>query len=72
MRGYERCLAAVTGERRGLVADRIYLLEQSAERNASFINASRRESGERASVRVNCETTRNGRRLLADSVAPGQ
>ncbi|MEM1435179.1 MAG: hypothetical protein AAGG11_14055 [Pseudomonadota bacterium] len=70
-RGYARCVQLIAEDSRGLVADRDYQIQKSAEGQEYFINASRWESGKRADVRINCETTRNGRRMVSLNVEPG-
>ena len=70
-RGYENCVSAAEGETRGLVTSREYLIHRTPDMNQYFINASAWNEGERVRVRVACDTSRNGRRLLDLSVADG-
>ena len=72
-RGYETCIDAAKAEfTRGFVSDRTYFIDRDGPVNAYFINASAWQEGDRALLRINCETSRNGRDLLAYSAAPGR
>ncbi|MEM6708199.1 MAG: hypothetical protein AAF648_05400 [Pseudomonadota bacterium] len=72
LRGFDRCVNAVESDSRGLVVSRNYLINNNDSSREYFINGTRWESGDRAEVRINCETTRSGRRLIAFDVAPGR
>ena len=71
-RGYENCVDAVEEQSNGLTTPRSYLLNTAGEHTSYYINASRWEAGERAQVRISCETTKNGRVLLSSAVEPGR
>ena len=70
-RGYENCVSAAEGETRGLVTSREYFIHRTPDMNQYFINASAWNDGERVKVRVACDTSRNGRKLIDFSVADG-
>ena len=72
LRGFNKCVNAAERDSRGLVVSRNYLINAQDSSNEYFINGSRWEEGERAAVRINCETTRSGRKLLAMELQPGQ
>ena len=70
-RGYENCIDAADGEYAGLVTARDYFINRTPEMNQYFINGTAWVDGDRAQVRVACDTTRNGRKLLEFEVAQG-
>ncbi len=69
-RGYQQCVNAADRESRGLVPSRNYYLDKG-ETSLYYVNATRWEEGERAAVRVACETDLRGHRLLSANVSPG-
>lgn len=71
-RGYDLCLDAAEASARGLVTSREYFLSRTAETNQYFINGTAWESGDRVTVRVACDTSRNGRELLDVAVDQGR
>ena len=71
-RGYNECLAAAKQESNGLVAGRTYLIERNGGDAEYFINATRWEEGVRNYVRINCQTTARGQRLVSANIAEGQ
>ncbi len=72
-RGYETCIDAAKAEfRSGFATSRTYFIDREGPANAYFINASAWQGGDRAPLRITCETSRNGRKLLAYSIAPGR
>lgn len=70
-RGYETCVHAAESDLSGLVTARDYLISRTPDMNQYFINGTAWSEGERVQVRVACDTTRNGRKLLDVSVAEG-
>lgn len=71
-RGYTACIDAAEAEASGLVATREYFIARSDEMNQYFINATAWEAGDRVTVRVSCDTSRNGREVLGLDVADGR
>lgn len=71
-RGYEKCVAAAEDESQGLRTKRSYLVNKQGENTNYFINGTRWESGDRAQVRISCETTDRGHTLLSALVEPGR
>ena len=71
-RGYENCVGAAEEQSNGLTTPRSYLVNTAGENTNYYINGSRWEAGERESVRISCETTKNGRVLLSSAVEPGR
>ncbi len=73
LRGFETCVDAAKVEyTRGFVSSRIYFIDRTGPANAYFINASAWQAESRTPLRISCETSRNGRDLLAYSAAPGR
>ena len=70
-RGYANCVEAADGDLSGLVTGRDYFINRTPESNQYFINGTAWAEGERVEVRVQCDTSRNGRQLLDVSVAEG-
>lgn len=70
-RGFENCVDAAESDLSGLVTSREYLINRTPEMNQYFINGTAWSEGERVRVRVACDTTRNGRKLLELSTAEG-
>ena len=72
-RGFETCIDAAKAEfTNGFVSPRTYLIDRDGADNVYFINASAWQAGDRALLRITCETSRNGRDLLAYTSAPGR
>lgn len=71
-RGYSTCVDAAEAQLSGLVTSREYFINRSAEKRQYFINATAWDAGDRARVRVACETSRNGRKLLELTVDEGR
>ena len=71
LRGFNKCVDKAERTSRGLIVSRNYLINNEDASNEYFINGSRWESGERAAVRINCETSRSGRKLLSYELQPG-
>ena len=72
LRGYANCVDAADAQSNGLVPARKYLVEKQPEAMYYFVNATRWEEGERNHVRISCETTTNGRKLLNASIENGR
>ncbi len=70
-RGYKQCLESADEQSKGLVTGRSYLIDKQGAHAEYFINATRWEDGERARVRINCETAGNGNQLLSSSIELG-
>ncbi len=72
-RGFETCIEAAKAEfTRGFVSNRTYFIDRDGTDNVYFINASAWQAGDRAVLRITCETSRNGRELLTYTSAPGR
>ncbi|MEM1231064.1 MAG: hypothetical protein AAGI15_11040 [Pseudomonadota bacterium] len=71
-RGYSKCVDTAQRASRGLTTDRFYLTNTSAEAREYFINGTRWESGDRVKVRINCETSVSGRKLISYNIDQGQ
>ena len=72
-RGYEACIDAAKAEfRSGFATSRTYFIDREGPANAYFINASAWQAGDRALLRISCETSRNGRELLAYTATSGR
>ena len=73
LRGFNTCIGAAKAEyTSGFVSSRNYFIDRSGPANAYFINASAWQAGDREPLRISCETSRNGRELLAYSAASGR
>ena len=72
MRGYNNCVNEASKDSNGLVTQREYLIEKSGASAMYYINASRWQDGERNAVRVACETTLRGARLVSASIEEGR
>ena len=70
-RGFANCVDAAESDLSGLVTSREYLINRTPDMNQYFINGTAWSDGERVRVRVACDTTRNGHKLLEISVAEG-
>ena len=70
-RGYSECLAAAASESNGLVPAQSYFINKDGTDAQYFINATRWEEGVRTHVRIACETTARGARLVSAEVNPG-
>ena len=71
-RGYEACVAAADRDSNGLVPSRHYYLEKDAGTNYYYINATRWQDGARDSVRIACETTHRGHKLVSSVIEQGR
>jgi len=72
MRGYNACVSAAAPEFNGLKLARNYYLNEEADKNVYYVNGSAWQSGERVSVRISCDTTTNGVRLLSQTSNTGR
>lgn len=73
LRGFDTCVDTAKAEfALGFVAKSTYFIDHSASGNTYFINASAWQDGDRALLRISCETSANGRDLLAYNAAPGR
>ena len=71
-RGYQACVAAAERNSSGLVTTRHYYLEKEAGSTFYYINATRWNEGERDSVRIACETTNRGHKLVSSVIEQGR
>ena len=69
-RGYSKCVAAADAQSQGLVPARSYYINRG-ETDLYYVNATRWESGERAAVRIACETALRGNQLLSSNIESG-
>ena len=72
--GYDTCKSEIQSQQaeQGLVFARRHYLNRADESNTYFINSSAWESGERVGLKSACETTKNGRRILALETSHGR
>ena len=72
--GYDNCKKEIQSQHseRGVVFKRYHYLDRADESNTYFINLSAWESGERVHLKSACETTKNGRRILALETSHGR
>jgi hypothetical protein len=71
-RGYATCIDAANGEVSGLVTTRDYFIARNADATQYFINGTAWSEGDRIAVRVACDTSRNGHKLLDLAVEDGR
>ena len=71
-RGYEACVSAAERDSNGLVPARHYYLEKEAGTAYYYINATRWQDGERDFVRIACETTNRGHKLVSNVIEQGR
>lgn len=72
LRGYSTCIDAAQTQVTGLVTTREYFINRSAAKRQYFINGTAWDAGDRVDVRVACETSRSGRKLLDLAVDQGR
>ncbi|MEM7080722.1 MAG: hypothetical protein AAF513_19045 [Pseudomonadota bacterium] len=73
-RGYQTCLDAADKTSNGLVPSRSYYVDKNQEDRTNavyYINGTRWEDGERAQVRISCETAARGYRLVSSDIESG-
>ena len=71
-RGYNTCLDAAENVSDGLVPSRQYFVNRDGADATYYINATRWEEGERAAVRISCETTTRGAQLVSKVIEDGR
>ena len=71
-RGYSACLEAVERDSNGLVPARHYYIQKDGSNAWYYINATRWQDGERDSVRIACETSARGHKLVSSIVEQGR
>ena len=73
VRGLETCVDAAKAEfaHRFVSGRTTYFIDRNGPANTYFINAGAWQAGERVPLRIACETSPNGRKLLSYSSAPG-
>ncbi|MEE4359962.1 MAG: hypothetical protein V2I63_00410 [Pseudomonadales bacterium] len=71
-RGYDACLSAAETDYQGLVTKRDYFIAKQDASNVYYINATAWEGSDRVPVRVFCETSPNGRKLVNYSATAGR
>lgn len=72
LRGYNTCLTAAERDSNGLVPSRHYLVDHQDGNALYYVNATRWQQGDREAVRIACETTQRGARLLSAVTEPGR
>jgi hypothetical protein len=72
MRGYNACVEAAAPDFNGLQLSRNYYLNEEADRNIYYVNGSAWQSGERIAVRISCDTSTNGVKLLSQTSNTGR
>ena len=70
-RGYNNCVAEAKKDSNGLVVAKQYLIDKRGDNTRYYVNATRWEDGERNDVRVACETSARGHRLVSASIEDG-
>lgn len=71
-RGYYLCLDKARATAHGFSPHRTYFVESMGPNRQYFINAAAWVEGDRATVRVDCQTSASGRRLMSLNMAPGR
>lgn len=71
-RGYTNCVEAAEASSNGLVPSRAYFINRAGASAEYFINATRWENGERAEVRIACETVARGARVVSANLEAGR
>ena len=72
LRGYNACVEAAAPEFKGLQLSRIYYLNEEADKNVYYVNGSAWQSGERVAVRISCDTSTSGHKLLSQTSNVGR
>ncbi len=73
LRGYQTCLNELRVTRpNGLVTPRAYYIAKQGDVSTYYVNTSIWQAGQRVAKRLNCTTTRNGRKLLSFSSSEGR
>ncbi len=71
-RGHHNCLARADSEFKNLNADRTYFVNELGPTKTIYINDLVRKNGDWEALRIACETSKSGRRLLSLSAEPGE
>ena len=71
-RGFEACSSEFRAASDGLVTARYHYVDKSAGDPRFYINGTRWEAGERATVKMACDTARNGLSVLATEISAGR
>ncbi len=71
-RGYQNCLSAAEGKARALTVEKTYFINEQSESRTYYLNGFSIQGGKWAPVRVACETTNSGNRLLTVNLEPGR
>lgn len=71
IRGYNNCVAEAKKDSIGLVVDKQYLIDKRGNNTRYYVNGTRWEDGERADIRVACETAARGQRLVSARIEDG-
>ena len=71
-RGYQNCIKAAKQTSQGLVPARQYYVEREDGSAWYYINATHWSDGDRANVRIACETSLRGHKLVSQVVEAGQ
>jgi len=72
MRGYNACVEAAAPEFKGLQLSRSYYLNEESDKKIYYVNGSAWQSGERIAVRISCDTSSNGAKLLSQTSNTGR
>ncbi len=70
-RGYDNCLSAAENQTRNLVVEKTYFINEQSKTRTYYLNGLSVREGAWAPVRIACETTNSGNRLLTLNVETG-
>jgi hypothetical protein len=71
-RGYENCLSAAQAEYRSLSVIRNYYINEGADTRTYYLNGFAVHDGSWTEMRVSCDTSPSGLRLMTMNVEPGR
>ena len=71
-RGYQNCVDAVGHDTRLLNVDAKYYIYDHADARSYYLNGYARQAGVTEPVKIACQTTRSGNRVIAVSVDGGR
>jgi len=71
-RGYDNCLSAAEDQTRNLVVEKTYFVNEQSKSRTYYLNALSVREGAWAPVRIACETSNSGNRLLTLNVENGR
>ena len=71
-RGFNTCHSEFHAQSNGLVTDRHHYIDKRGENPRYFINGTRWEDGDRAAVKMSCETHPNGSQILFSEISAGR